>query len=1075
MNFKNHYNKSDYISFFRDHFLPNDYSEEDEILSLEFTPSHIKEVTLIGKVESLELKIYEAKHSSEYDPRVSLSKDIFRIMRNYSSKKAIILFISDNSPNYRLSLATINFSLENTKVKKEYSNPRRYSFFLGPDSKTHTPEEFLIKKGRVKDFEDLNSRFSVEVVNKEFYREIALKFTELVGGERKIKSKVEKFKPLMQLPSTDNHQKMQEFTVRMIGRIVFCWFLKKKKSQKGISLIPEDILSKEAVNGNNDYYHSVLEKLFFEVMNKKKDDRIKFKNYELYENIPFLNGGLFEPHGDDYYDSKPLYSLVIPDKWLSEFFEILETYNFTIDENTSVDIDLSVDPEMLGRIFENLLAEINPETGETARKSTGSYYTPRPIVDYMVDESLKQYLITKTDMEEKKLSSLLLYSEEVIEITKDEAERIVDALDDIKILDPACGSGAFPIGILQKMLLILQKIDPDSERWLEKKLDKIDNPVLKKEIKLKFKNDNLDYIRKLGLIQDSIYGVDIQSIAVEISKLRCFLTLVVDENVDDKKENRGIVALPNLEFKFVASNTLIGLPESEGSLFDESDYMNKLEELRDEYFTSSGKRKLEIENEFLQTQEKMARQLAKNRITSGRAIELANWNPFSYESAKWFDPKWMFGLNEGFDIVIGNPPYVRQEKLDKNYKAILNSIHKEVANGTADLYVYFFSQALRIVSNMGCIIFITLNKYLKTKYGLELRNLLKDKYFVDLIVDFFELPVFEAATDSSITKIINDKLKRETRYFPIKRLEEFTNENFQKGNSRIVQMNENDWSFIDSKAKSLLKKTYNNTITLNNFVNGKIYRGITTGFNEAFILSESDSIKLRKSESKEFIKPYAKSVDIKKWNLLDYNKFFLATGYDLNIKSKFPTAFNFLSQFENELKARQDKGKHWWNLRACKYYDEFLKPKLIYMHTAKKHEFFLDYEKRYINNSCYMIISENKFLFCFLNSKLFDWFKKIKFVAYGDAEDTGRVKLDYNKMINVPIKRITQKEEYLFSIKVNNIITKRKLGHNFTDLDNQIDIMVYKLYELTYDEVKIVDPEIEKIISRESYEKFELK
>ena len=226
---------------------------------------------------------------------------------------------------------------------------------------------------------------------------------ELVGGERKVGSKKVNMPGIMKLPNLPcdeyNHQKYQEFAVRIIGRLVFCWFLKKKSSTSGIPLIDDAYLSSQSVENN--YYHTVLEHLFFQVLNTPMDERANFLA-DYFKHTPFLNGGLFEPHGDDFYKpdqslvSRHLNTLKVPDEWFKKLFEVFETYNFTIDENTTIDIELSIDPEMLGRIFENLLAEINPETGETARKATGSYYTPRPIVEYMVDESLKQYLKTQT-------------------------------------------------------------------------------------------------------------------------------------------------------------------------------------------------------------------------------------------------------------------------------------------------------------------------------------------------------------------------------------------------------------------------------------------------------------------------------------------------------------------------------------------------------------------------------------------------------------------------------------------------------------------------------------------------------
>ena len=534
MDFKAPYNRSEYIDFFRSQLLPEDFRDHSEDITVGFKSHLITKVVKIGEVPSLELLICEVSHPSENDPRVSLSRDAFRLLAQYGAKRALIIFNSENSQNFRLSLVTIDLKWdEGKRVEKEYSNPRRYSFFLGPETKIHTPEEYLIKKGRVKDFDDLKGRFSIEVVNKEFYTQIAVLFTQLAGGKREIGRKsIDAGRGLLNLPSTVDDTLDKEFTVRLIGRLVFCWFLKKKRSDKNIPLLPEELLSAKAVSENKGYYHGILEPLFFEVLNTPADNRTKKYQGSPWSQIPFLNGGLFTPHLHDYYEpgplgiSKHINTLKVPDRWIKELFEVFETYNFTIDENTSVDVELSIEPEMLGRIFENLLAEINPETGETARKATGSYYTPRPIVEYMVDESLKQYLLTKTKLEEDKITRLLTYEDVEVKLTGSEKESVLNALDTIKIIDPACGSGAFPMGILQKMLLILQKVDPDSEWWLDTKLSQIESKLLKKELGKKLKAENVNYVHKLGIIQSSIYGVDIQPIAVEISKLRFFLLLM---------------------------------------------------------------------------------------------------------------------------------------------------------------------------------------------------------------------------------------------------------------------------------------------------------------------------------------------------------------------------------------------------------------------------------------------------------------------------------------------------------------------------------------------------------------------
>jgi len=474
IDFSHDYSREHWLSFLQKNLLPEDFESRDETVSFDFSPKFLEtNARYLGFSSTLNLKVYEMRHESEKDPRISISRDAFRFLDYHKVKNALIFFISGNSRNYRLSLITREISLQESKISTAFSNPKRYSYFLGPDIKKHTVEEYLFKKGRIRDEADLKSRFSIEIVNKEFYKKIAEQFSQLVGGKRNSGNTLREYSAQLQLPDTADSKTCREFAVRLIGRIVFCWFLKKKKSAGNVPLITEAILSSKAVDEYPDYYHRVLEPLFFEVMNTKPENRREFvQDNPLFGTVPFLNGGLFDynihddfyaPYGDDN-DQRYAFNLKIPDDWFSEFFSILELYNFTIDENTPVDIDISVDPEMLGRIFENLLAEINPETEETARKNTGSYYTPRPIVEYMVDESLINYLLIKicvtcrADKDpsikefEDKIRELLDYTVEENRLDTLQVKAVSDALDDLTIIDPACGSGAFPMGILQKML-----------------------------------------------------------------------------------------------------------------------------------------------------------------------------------------------------------------------------------------------------------------------------------------------------------------------------------------------------------------------------------------------------------------------------------------------------------------------------------------------------------------------------------------------------------------------------------------------------------------------------------------------
>src|SRR3989338_3016280 len=236
MDFKLPYNRARYISFLKTQLLPEDFADSEERITPSFQPQFIQNIVKIGEAPSLDLSVYEVEHPSENDPRVSLSRDTFRLMAKYGKKRALVFLISKSSRNYRLSLVTIDLKWEkDNRVQKEYSNPRRYSFFLGPDTKTHTPEEYLVKQGRIKDFEDLKKRFSIEVVNKEFYEEIAILFTQLAGGKRAIGRQKFDERGILVLPSTTDDTLRKEFAVRLIGRLVFCWFLKKKRSKAGIS------------------------------------------------------------------------------------------------------------------------------------------------------------------------------------------------------------------------------------------------------------------------------------------------------------------------------------------------------------------------------------------------------------------------------------------------------------------------------------------------------------------------------------------------------------------------------------------------------------------------------------------------------------------------------------------------------------------------------------------------------------------------------------------------------------------------------------------------------------------------
>ena len=558
------YNKNDFINYLNDTLLP-DFCLDERVIGLDDNSLFIR-MNNLGTSKNSGVSVFEAVCiEKDKGKRIAITQSAFRVLRQHGISNALIAFTYGTN-QWRLSLLTSKLELKDGKIVSKHSNPRRYSYLLGEGTKTHTPFKYLIDKGKISSLEDLMQRFSVEIVNKQFYNEIANHFTELVGGECNGK----RYDGLLQIYSVPKPSvKYQEFAIRLIGRIMFCWFLKEKKSTAGIPLVSEKLLSQIAVLENLNYYHTVLEPLFFELLNTRQKRRKEIFKDGNFKQIPYLNGGLFNPQASDYYkfstftNSGEYGIITIPDDWFKSLFGVLESYSFTVDENTAYDVELSIDPEMLGRIFENLLAEINPETGESAKKSTGSFYTPRDIVDYMVDTSLFYYLQNKTNIAEDKLKTIISYDKYDNEYLPDnnEQNKIVDVLSTLTIIDPACGSRAFPIGILQKVVYILQQIDPNAKLWAEKQYSSVTSAELKQEIKEKQDKGLFDYIRKLGVIRESIFGVDIQTITSEIAKLRCFLSLIVEETVEDDEPNRGIQPLPNLDFKFITANSLVRLDD----------------------------------------------------------------------------------------------------------------------------------------------------------------------------------------------------------------------------------------------------------------------------------------------------------------------------------------------------------------------------------------------------------------------------------------------------------------------------------------------------------------------------------
>ncbi len=754
---------------------------------------------------------------------------------------------------------------------------------------------------------------------------------------------------------------------------------------------PEGLFQETRRDSN--YYRGILQNLFFATLNcpltKEGSDQLTERRFKtnrgqydvntlmryanlfrapdlfvsLSNRVPFLNGGLFDclddKENDMYYDGfserqESIRQLCVPDYLffsdniqadLSAFYDdkklksvavrglikIFNSYQFTIEENTPLEQDVALDPELLGKVFENLLAAFNPETKTTARKQTGSFYTPREIVQYMVNESLVAHLNRKVgeDLEEQ-YRRLLDHSDEQIDLSLEQRKSIMEALYDCKILDPACGSGAFPMGILQQMVHVISRLDPDNTQW--KALVKTrageeandaylyastdEREEMLEEIHRTFDNrlNNPDYARKLYLIENCIYGVDIQPIATQISQLRFFISLIVDQATDlnNPADNFGIRPLPNLEAKFVAANSLIGL-NRDSNLGDNDtvvDLKARLKRLNHRVFTARSRRtKRKVKAELAETRKALADELARIGFCSpSESDALAHWDMFDQNHhASFFDPEWMFGIRDGFDIVIGNPPYVRLSNDEGRVGHPYENKGFETFLRTADLYCLFYERGYHFLAPKGLLCFITSNKWMRAGYGEKTRKFFTTKTNPKLLIDFAGTKVFESATvDTNILLFTKEDNQGKTMCCVVSG-DGFSNLNeFIPKNEVLYQfLGSESWVILSPIEESIKKKIESVGTPLKDW-HVRINYGIKTGCNEAFVISTekreeilancADEDERRRTE--ELIRPILRGRDIKRYGYNWAGLWLIATfpsrHYDIDT---FPAVRDYLLSF----------------------------------------------------------------------------------------------------------------------------------------------------------------------------------
>jgi type I restriction-modification system DNA methylase subunit len=1008
---------------------------------------------------------YQIQHGNVARKRVGLRNLVKSFINPNWGTFDAALVVFDSGSVWRLSFVC--------DIKGENTAAKRYTYVFGEgESFYNTPVgrfDALQRKGI--SFENIKDAFSVEALSKEFfdeYREHYADIVEYITGKRYVKEKgkwVEKtiHEPCHEIFNQftavykDPEKTVRDYIKKLMGRLVFLQFLQKKEWM-GVPADRQDWKGGDTrflqnkfneFADKDNFIDGFLEPLFNDLnTNRQNSNDLASPKVGSDIKIPFLNGGLFQ------LDEEDCSNIRLPQHLLGDVLDFFERYNFTIDENDPNDAQIGVDPEMLGRVFENLLED---------NKDKGAFYTPKEIVQYMCQESLIAYLQTGIDDESKKESIRQFVLTHESEHLGSMAEDISIKLLNVKICDPAIGSGAFPMGLLRQLYLCQCAIHPE---LVEKNAADI----------------------KRHIIQNNIYGVDIEKGAVDIARLRFWLSLIVDEETPR--------FLPNLDFKIMQGNSLLEqykgvdlskmttLSTEQGggtqlTWFDkELDILrfDLREKLNEYYNCSDHQRKEQLKQEIIENVKQQLREQSIN-VDFGD-LDLSANDQFSLWHTWFYD---VFSQG-GFDIVIANPPYVDAKKL----KSIAPSLrHYVVFNGTADLYTYFYELALTLLSNKGVLTYITSNKWIRSEYGRKLRKLFLQNSIVQL-VDFGRNRLFGATVDSNI--IVVKKISQENKpllcYFDENTKGTSLKEMLEYGQVKDVCLTEDAWLLKAGENDMMKSKIEAHGVPLKNFgVN--IFRGILTGFNKAYHIDETKKEKLVQLDpnSASIIKPLICGNNTEKYFCVPSDLYLIATfpSRHYNIDD-FPAVKQYLLSYGIErleqtgrthivdgkqVKSRKKTHNKWFETQdSIGYWEEFTMPKIIWQAISKRIAFAYDPIGSYFCDvtTFFMTGEKLKYILAILNSKLFEY-ALLNIYLEGDTFKSKNAIIQ-----NFPIPKIDEDREKPL-IDIVDEMVNIKSGNPLADisyLEKRANILVYHLYGLTYDEVLIVDPETP--ITREEFE-----
>ena len=991
--------------------------------------------------------------------------------------------------------------------------------------------EYMIQAG-VQNFDDLHTRWEqildIEVLNKRFYKALFGWF------ERAIKE--------CRFPDDGAGDGcVQRQVIRLITRLLFIWFLKEK------GLVPEDLFKEtiareQIVNytpENTNYYRAVLQNLFFATLNteiKKRAfsrknntthrdfNKYRYRNLlrdpkgfvEMLKQVPFVNGGLFDclddfkaagdggRRIDAFTDNVDTHGrdLHVPARLLLDekdgLFALFRHYKFTIEESTPLDAEVALDPELLGRVFENLLAAYNPETRETARKATGSYYTPRPVVDYMVREALTEALAAKArptttpnEHWRDQLGYLLDWEDENADAGEffdaEEARSVVEAIAGLRTLDPAVGSGAFPMGILQTLTLALRRLDPDNRLWetfqkeravvrAERAFDTEDRQQRDNELKNisdtfeKYRHSNFG--RKLYLIQNGIYGVDIQPIACQIAKLRFFISLVIEQEHDFHKPNSGIQPLPNLETRLLAANSLLKLEKPTqmelGQTEIVQEFERKLETNRERHFLAVDRStKLKIQENDSELRAQLVAQLKQTGFSAIDAKHVAGWDPYDQNGvASWFDPEYMFGVSDGFDVVIGNPPYIQLQKDGGRAGKFYHGKNYKTFQRTGDIYQLFYERGCDLLKlHTGVLTYITSNSWLKAEYGKSLRKWFAERCMPLQLIEMGK-GVFENAIVDTAVLIVRSGIDNPVTCLAVD-VEQTLDHQFPppKGDwGTLKPLGDRPWMALSSVERTVMEKMEATGTPLREW-DISIYYGIKTGFNDAFIIDTALRNRLIAEDpaSGKILKPVLRGRDIARYRANWAGLWLISTFPSLDLDIDFyPAIKRHLLSFGKERlgqdgrsllgggRSRKKTQNAWYELQdTCAYHERFSEEKLFWMDLTPEGRFSYAPAgtEMYCANTVYFMHGPMmKRLAAFLNSSLITWYVHKTAVTSG----MGTARWFAVTVENIPIPRVLQNGRELERMVDDLLMTMHDgATEKIEDLECTIENLIFQAYEIT--------------------------